>query len=66
MWFVAGTALTFGGLAIFFLLESPFYKMAIGGPITLIGGSIALFNFFDVISLAFNSQRVKGLCFFCK
>lgn len=65
MWLVVGIMLSLGGLAVFTFVETPFYKMAIGGPIFLAGGSIAIFNFSDVIFLAFDLRRVKSLCVFC-
>ncbi len=65
-WFLAGVVLTVGGLAIFKFAQGEFFKLAVGLPIILIGVSVGLFKFHEIILVIARPKRLKAMCIFCQ
>ena len=65
-WLLVGVVLIVAGLAIFKFAQGEFFKLAVGLPILIIGVSIALFKFHEIILVLARPNRLKALCIFCQ
>ena len=65
VWFLTGVIFILAGWAIFKFSQGEFFRIAIGMPIILIGASLALFKFHEIILVVVRPARLKAMCIFC-
>lgn len=65
IWFVVGLSVFAGGFVIFKFLIEPFYEIAVGLPMMLIGLGLVLMKIHELISVIFQPKKLQSVCKFC-